>query len=179
MTKFSKMNYNIYQLLDDFEINPVLNSDLNSEIKVRLRTIEKEIVKEFLKKQEGKLGIKNLGNEIRYNSILKKEFNNSINKKVIVKMTENRRSFIKVFLSNWFVHDNSEIYYLILESSFGNDSRIVDSSFIRINEIREELKEFNSFFRKTTIGPKIYFIELKGLSDHHIIDNEGYSILQK
>lgn len=173
------MNYNIYQLSDDFEIKPVLNSDLDTEIEQRLSTIEKEIVKEYLKKQEGKLGIKNLGNEIRYNAILKKEFNNSINNKVIVKMTENRRSFIKVFLSNWFIYDNSEIYYFILESSFGNESRIVDSSFIRINEIREELKEFYSFFRKTTMGPKVFFIEIKGLSDYHIIDNEGYSLLQK
>lgn len=173
------MNYNLYNLSDNFEINPILNSDLDSEIKERLKSIEKEIINEYLNKQEGKLGIKNLGNEIRYNSILKKEFNNSINSKVIVKMTENRRSFIKVFLSNWFIHDNSEIYYFILESSFGNESRIVDSSFIRINEIKEELKEFYSFFRKTTMGPKVFFIELKGLSAHHIIDNEGYSVLQK
>ena len=124
MTKFSKMNYNIYKLSDKFEINPVLNSNLDSEIKERLSTIEKEIVEEYLKKQKGKLGIKNIGNEIRYNSILKKEFNNLINSKVIIKMTENKRSFIKVFLSNWFYFDNFEIYYFILESSFGNESRI-------------------------------------------------------
>ena len=173
------MYYNLYNLSDNFEINPILNSDLDSEIKERLKFIEKEIIKEYLIKQEGKLGIKNLGNEIRYNSILRKEFNNSKNNKSIVKMTENRRSFIKVFLNNWFIHDNSEIYYFILENSFGNASRIVDSSFIRINEINEELKEFYSFFRKTTIGPKIFFIELKGLSDHHIIDNKGYSFIQK
>ena len=116
MIKFSKMKYNIYQLSDDFEITPVLNSDLDSEIDNRLRTIEKEIIEEYLKKQDGKLGIKNLGNEMRYNSILKKEFSNSINSKVIIKMTENRRSFINVFLSNWFNYDNSELYYFILFS---------------------------------------------------------------
>ena len=147
------MNYNTYELSDNFEIKPLFNSDLDSEIIKRLTTIENEIIKEYKKKQKGKLGIKNLGNEIRYNSTLKEVFNTLINNKIIVKMTENRRSFIKVFLNNWFSHNNSEIYYLILESSFGNESRMVDSSFIRINEIREELKEFNFYFRKTTIGP--------------------------
>ena len=86
------MYYNLYNLSDNFEINPILNSDLDSEIKERLKSIEKEIIKEYLIKQEGKLGIKNLGNEIRYNSILRKEFNNSKNNKLIVKMTDSEVS---------------------------------------------------------------------------------------
>ena len=173
------MNYNTYSLSENFEVKPILTSDLDSEVEERLKTIEQEIIKEFLNKQEGRLGIKNLGNEIRYNTTLKEEFNSLKNNKTIIKMTENRRSFIKVFLNNWITHNRSEIYYFILESSFGNESRIVDGSFIRINEIKEELKEFYSFFKKNTVGPKVFFIELKGLSRHHIIDNEGYSILQK
>jgi hypothetical protein len=172
------MKFNTYELLDSFQITQIENSELKKEIEKRFKTIEQEIILEYLKKQEGKLGIKNLGNEIRYNSILKSEFKTTKNNKVIIKMTENRRSFIKVFLDNWIYHNNKDIYYFILEKTFGNDSKIVDNSFISINEVKEELLKFYSYFKKTNIGPKVYFIELKGFNDYNVIDNEGYSFLQ-
>ncbi len=168
----------MYMLSDDFQTVQLLRKDFESEITERLTVIEKEITQEYLKKQEGKLGIKNLGNEIRYNSTLKTEFTTLKNNKLIIKMTENRRSFIKVFLDNWIAHNSSELYYFILESSFGNESKIVDGSFIRMNEINEELRKFFSFFKKTTPGPKVHFIEMKGFTKYHIIDNEGFTCIQ-
>tara|TARA_R110001632_G_scaffold51236_2_gene127431 strand:- start:3078 stop:3605 length:528 start_codon:yes stop_codon:yes gene_type:complete len=172
------MKYNIYTLSNDYKIDQLPSNELNSEIADRLTVIEKEIVMEYLKKQKGKLGIKKLGNEIRYNSILKNEFNTQKNNKIIIKMTENRRAFIKVFLDNWVSHNTSDIYYFILENTFGGESNLVDASFIRKNEINEELTKFFSYFRKTTTGPRVFFIEMKGLSKYHIIENEGFSYLQ-
>ena len=172
------MKFNIYKLTDDFKIDQLLEEELDLQIEKRLTIIENEITNEYIRKQEGKLGIKNLGNEIRYNQVLKNQFNTLINNQTIIKMTENRRSFIKVFLDNWITHNSSEIYFFILENTFGSESNIVDASFIRINEINDELSKFNSYFKKTTSGPNVYFIEFKGFSRYHIIDNEGFTLLQ-
>jgi hypothetical protein len=172
------MRYNIYNLTEDFNIVKGLSNDLDDSIKDRLDIIQNQITLEYLKKQEGKLGIKNLGNEIRFNKILKNEFNILKDNKIIVKMTENRRSFIKVFIDNWINNNTSEIYYFILEDGFGNTSNIVDGSFIRINEIKEELLSFYNYFQKITFGPKISFIEVKEFNKYHLIDNEGYTRIQ-
>lgn len=173
------MKINIYKLTEDFDLVGLSNNKLDSQIFERLGIIENEITGEYLKKQLGKLGIKTLGNEIRYNPILKAQFNSLENNKTIIKMTENRRSFIKVFLDNWITYNSSEIYYLILENTFGRESNIVDGSFIRIQEIKDELQKFHSYFKKTTSGPGLTFIEVTGFTDYHIIENEGYSYLQK
>ena len=173
------MKYNLYNLTDDFDIVPNDLNKLDVSINDRIKIIQDQIVQEYLKKQEGKIGIKNLGNEIRYNKTLQNEFNSLKNNKIIVKMTENRRSFIKVFIDNWIQYNTSEIYYFILESEFGCSSNIVDKSFIRINEIKEELTKFHDFFHKTTFGPKISFIEIKGLDNYHFIDNDGFILIQK
>ena len=173
------MNYNLYLLKDNFEVIPKNDFDLNSEIKRSLDIIDKEIVSEFLKKQEGKIGIKNLGNEIRYNKSLKAEFKSLKKDKIIIKITENRRSFIKIFIDNWIDYNEKEIYYFILESTFGVSSKIVDGSFIRINDIKEELSRFHNYFSQSTIGPKVYFIEMKGFKNYIVIDNNGYTRLQQ
>ena len=173
------MKYNLYSLLDDFSIANISVDALDTSIKERLLIIEKEIILEFLKKQKGKLGIRNLGNELRYNKILKEQFNYKNNDKLIIKLTENRRAFIKVFIDNWIDNNNNkEIYFFILEGEFGIASNMVDNSFIRINEIREELSNFNNYFKKTTFGPKIKFIEVKGFEKYNLIDNEGYTQIQ-
>ena len=79
------MKYNTYKLTTDQGIEQYPFDELAPQIIDTLSVIEKEIVNEYLKKQAGKLGIKNLGNEIRYNPILKNEFNNVKNNKIIIK----------------------------------------------------------------------------------------------
>lgn len=172
------MIFNLYELTNDFKLEVLPNYELDNSIKKRLNIIENQITAEFIKKQEGKIGIKNLGNELRYNSVLKKEFNDCKDNRLIVKLTENRRSFIKVFIDNWVENNDKEIYFLIFEDAFGNSSNIVDNSFIRINEIVEELSCFNKYFRKTTLGPIVKFIEMKDFENYYLIDNIGYTSLQ-
>lgn len=171
------MIFNLYELTSEFKIEPFPNNELDNSIINRLNIIENQITSEFIKKQNGKLGIKNLGNELRYNTVLKKEFNCKDNK-LIVKLTENRRSFIKIFIDNWVEYNDKEIFFLIFEDTFGNSSNIVDNSFIRIIEIAEELSCFNNYFRKTSHGPTVKFIEMKGFDKYHLIDNIGYTSLQ-
>ena len=173
------MRYNAYI----FDLNTskiqISEGDLPSHIKDDLNVIETEITSEYIKKQDGKLGIKTLGNEIRYNDVLKSIFSTSKNDNVIIKLTENRRSFIKVFLDNWKKHINNNIYFLILDNEFGNLSNIVDKSFIRISEIEEELEGFFKFFSPKNQSPNIFFIEIKGFDKYNIISQKGYSQLFK
>lgn len=171
------MYVNLYQLnlSPVFEIIKKDPNQIPRDISSRLSLIENEIIKEYEIKQEGKIGIRTLGNEIRYNSNLKEEFSRLKNGKTIIKLTENRRSFIKVFLDNWIEHKEDEIFFLILEDHFGITSNLVDSSFIRIEEITDELDVFFRNFEKRNKGPKIYFIEIKGFSGYNINRVDDYS----
>ena len=66
------MIYNLYQtLFDQSEVLIKVDNQLNNILKQKLFFIEEEIAKEFLSKQKGRIGIKSLGNEIRYNKLVK------------------------------------------------------------------------------------------------------------
>lgn len=173
------MKFNLYRLDAEFNLVNEDQSTLNIDIKKRLETIESEIIDEYLRAQQGKLGIKKLGNEIRYNPVLKEEFNSLKEGKVIFKMTENKRAFIKVFIDNWIDFSKDQIFYFVLENQFGTTSKLVDNSFIRLNDIREELSRFYKHFKPTNSGPQIFIVEMKGFSDYYIVDNEGYSSIHK
>ena len=141
--------------------------------------LESEIVNEYLKKQVGKIGIKTLGNEMRYNIILKSIFSNVFDGMVIIKTTENRRAFIKNFLENYVQFYNETIYFFVLENDFGCDSNLVDNSFIRVKEIVDELSVFFEYFNPIMDFPKIKIIEMKGFEDYFIETIDGFSRLQK
>jgi hypothetical protein len=169
------MKINLFNLKNDFTINRLNESDLDNKIYERLLIIENQILKEFLLKQEGKVGIKNLGNEIRYNKVLKSEFSNLKDNQLIIKLTENRRSFIKVFLDNWIENKHSELYFLILEGEFGRNSNIVDKTFISINEVQDELSTFIKYFKPNNLVPSIFFVEFKGFENYNLINMSGYT----
>ena len=160
------MKYNLYTLiLSDSNIKKVNAIDLEQDIKIKLKKIETEIIQEYLKKQEARTGIRTLGNEIKGNKIIHSQFSEE-NNNLLIKMTENRRSFINVFLDNIISNYNHNLYFLILEKNFGNTSRLVDRSFPDINFIRNTLnKFFDNFNTKNKIN-NIFFIELKGFNDY-------------
>lgn len=173
------MEYNIYKLSDDFVLLDKQHDEVGSYVHDKLKILEDQLVHEYLKKQKGKLGIKNLGNEIRRNTILKTLFSSSTHNSIFIKMTENKRSFLNVFLNKWKEFNTSILYYIILENDFGRNSQIVDASFIRIKDINVELSSFSNFFGKKTHGPDVYFIEIKGFSNHIIVDKQGFSSIIK
>lgn len=151
---------------------------LSEEVSIKLNLIEKEIIREYLNKQEDSIGIEKLGNEIRYNDVLKKTFNTSFEDSVIVKLTENRRSFVKIFIDSLNDFHPKNIYFFILENDFGINSKLVDPSFLRINEAKEELNKIFSFFEPNFGLDRIKFIEMKGFDNYRIElieEGRGYS----
>ena len=68
------MKFNLYNLNYDKTIvfTDIIDSSFeNKELILKLNSIEHVIIHEFLKKQNGKIGVKTLGNELRYNPTLK------------------------------------------------------------------------------------------------------------
>lgn len=153
------MNWNTNVTVEQLE-----KSLLPIEVKEKIDILEDEIGKEFFKKQHEKLGIKSLGNEIRYNEIISCLFNNVSNNIVLIKLTENKRAFIKNFVDVAIKYANNEVYLFILENEFGINSRLVDKSFIRIDELLAELQSFFSVFSLIHKNLQITIIELKGFT---------------
>ena len=161
------MKYNLYTLTKDSSIQKIEPKDLEESIKTKLDKIQIEIVAEYKKKQEGRTGIRSLGNEIRNNKIIKNIFSEE-NKNVLIKMTENRRSFIKVFIENVCNQKGENLFFLILERGFGNVSNLVDKSFADISDIKKTLSLFFKYFKSKDNLKNVYFIEITSFNGYHI-----------
>ena len=84
---------------EDGTLNKKDKSIESVTLKASLNIIQSEIVKEYTQKSEGRFGIKSLGNELRSNDTFCAQFDEKRDFGVLVKMTENQRSFMRVFLS--------------------------------------------------------------------------------
>jgi hypothetical protein len=174
------MNFKLYKLEGDLSINQIENNVIDHEILDRLNQIEEEIIKEYLKKQTGVVGVKKLGNEIRYNEVISDNFSSVSNRKTIEKFTENKRSFLKLFVDLWKRVDIDDIYLYILDSNFGRKSNMVDNSFITISDMKNQLKEFSNYFKPIKPGPNILILEILGFSEYKLFKKEGgYSVIIK
>lgn len=175
------MKANVYRINNDTgqaELDQIELDKGFQELSNDLHVIEKEIISEYLSKQKDNIGIKNLGNELRYNMSLKKLFNNRSKEFVIVKLTENRRSFVKILIDAINDFQPKDIFFFILENDFGMNSKLVDSSFIRKDEITEELNKIINFFEPKFELSKLYVIEMKGFKNYRvevIEEGTGYS----
>ncbi|MAW30808.1 MAG: hypothetical protein CMD15_02745 [Flavobacteriales bacterium] len=153
------MKYNLYTLTKDSSIQKIESEDLEESIKIKLEKIQIEIIAEYKRKQEGRIGIRSLGKEIRQNKIIKNIFSKE-DKNVLIKMTENRRSFIKVFIENLYNQNDKSLFYMILQRDFGNKSNLVDKSFADISDIRKNLSLFFKYFNSKNNLTNIFFIEI-------------------
>ena len=176
------MIYNLYQtLFDQSEVLIKVDNQLNNILKQKLFFIEEEIAKEFLSKQKGRIGIKSLGNEIRYNKLVKNILKKTYEEEgVLIKMTENKRSFLNVFFSSLYAHPKKNIYFLIFSRVFGEKSKLVDKSFADITHITNQLRMVSKSFKLTDLKRKIFFIEIEDFSNYYFesIENK-YSKIHK
>jgi hypothetical protein len=164
------MKYNLYRLTKDSSIQKIESQDLEESIKIKLDKIQIEIIAEYKRKQEGRTGIRGLGNEIRQNKIIKNIFSEKNQKNRLIKMTENKRSFIKVFIENSYNQNNKSLFYMILQRDFGNKSNLVDKSFADISDIEKSLSLFFKYFNSKNNLNNIFFIEINAF--------EGYDFEQ-
>ena len=161
------MKHNIYQCIfkEGFELKKI-NKTLSVNLKSRLNVIEMEIINEFFKKQKGKIGIRTLGNEIRYNKLIQNQMGETQNNEVLLKMTEHHRSFLFFFCDKLVEFLNENIYFLILSKEFGKSSHIVDLSFPGVNEITEQLSNLATNFNLKK-NRNILFIEIESFEKYY------------
>lgn len=169
------MIYNLFKL-NNSVIVPISNSLLPISINDRLKIIEENIIENYLLEQKNMVGIKGLGNKIRYSTIIKNQLDKIDNgNNILIKMTENRRAFKHILIDSIYKFNNSNIFFLVLEKEFGKESKLVDNSFININEIIEEVSNFFQFFEPKINLPAIHFIEFSGFDKYRIQMIDGYS----
>lgn len=162
--KFSKQNLEMIERTDN----------LTNQI---LEKIESNLIKEYLLEQKRNFGVNKIGGRIRKNRELIEIFKNNSNN-YFVKMTENQRSFMKVFIDSVIKCKNNRIDFVVLGKNFGSQSKLVDPSFITINNVNKNLVEFfeNFNFLKEI---DIYFHELVKFDGYFLEVHEKYSKIIK
>lgn len=170
------MKYNVYNLTfnNDWRIEPFVNRNLPPHLANNLLVIEREIIKEFLEAQKNKVGIKSLGYELQSNKVLIELFTNNDQNYSIVKATENKRAFFKLFINSISNNAEKDIYFFILQRSFGLNSKLVDRSFIHLDQIKKDLDLFFTSFRLLRPTQRIVFIEFTGFNDYFVESIDDY-----
>lgn len=171
--------FKYYKLTTTLDIVEINESEFPKSIITTINQLVQCIKEEYLKKQEGKIGIKNLGNEIRYNKQIKKILKEPAGNIQLIKLTENKRSFIKVFIDNCYLIDTKSLVYFILEEEFGKRSQLVDKTFASIKDIQNELLNFFNVFIPRKSIETIYFAEFCGFDGYFIEEFEGYTKMVK
>lgn len=161
----------------DREIKSLKNQILPETIKERINIFSNEIINEYTTKQIGIKGVKSLGNEIRYNDTINNQVFISRDKISLVKITGNRKDFLKDFLNA--LHYNHTVFYLLFESSFVRLSSIVDRTSTSIENIEDDLK---LLFSHVSLNKsiKFYFLEFCYLKNFTFSsDGEGFKKIKK
>ena len=150
------------------------DSILSEAERNRLTDIEGRIIELYLKKQEGKIGIKSLGNAMRSDKLLAPLFSPSAPDNFNVKkLTENRRSYLKVLLDT--LHDFLPLrnIFVILDASFGKETQLVDSSFLTVAALQDELEKVSKVFKPNFETDGVFFAELHEFSGYGIAKESG------
>jgi hypothetical protein len=171
------MKYQLYQLNSNGDLVTFPKDSSTSFLDVILLKIENEMIFEFKKKQKGKIGITNLGDELRRNKRLNEIFESPSNNRIIIKLTGNRMSFLKIFINSINEFSKLEIYFFILEGEFGKYSNLVDKTFIKVQDISRELKILYNNFKSTRPALSIYFIEMVNFENCFIENSGKYAFL--
>ena len=174
------MKYNLYRtIITDVSIDFIQSEKKNYELENTLNLIQNSIVELYKNKQEREHGIRSLGNEMRYSTALKGLLENNSLGAHIIKFTENNRYFLSKFIEVTLSTKGKEIFFLILHNDFGQESKLVDNSFIRINQVKKELKSFFNMYQPRINLPEISFIEITAFSNYFFEDRDGYNFIHK
>jgi hypothetical protein len=174
------MKYNIFSFtINSGTVNFDFVEQKSDALEELLNKIQLEIVKLYIEKQTKRSGIQKLGNEIRYSVVLNSYFENASTGFYLIKSTENSRYFVSKFIDVTISKKQEALYFFILEDQFGKESKLVDSSFIRLNQIKKELQDFFSIYHPRIVLPKIYFIEITGFTDYFFENRKGFNFIHK
>jgi hypothetical protein len=169
--------------MNDGQLIPLYRHAISEPIWNRLEIFQERIKALYLIKQDGKYGIKSLGNEIRHDSIINELFQDNTNGCILVKSTRNRSETEKLFINTiekCISEKIDEVYYIMLSPELNQKSRIFDTSSIVISHWKETLSRIDKIF-DMKFKFQFYFIEIDSLPgchfEHHPIKPEFSRII--
>lgn len=155
---------NQYRLEEGILI-PVSHNEIGREIWKKLDLFQERIKSIYLSKQEGKYGIKSLGNEIRRDSAIKNIFDETSGNSLLVKSTRNRSEIEKLHINTMMRCLTEKIdtaYYVMFSPELNAESNIFDGTSIVLDNWRESLKLINRLFHQKH-QVNFYFIEINSI----------------
>ena len=174
--KINKYTYN----WTDNNLNLITEKNCNEiNLKKELQLIESAIAELYFKKQENKIGIQNLGNEIRKNATLNKIFYHEDDNITCFKMTENKRAFLNQLIKYLLQSKINKLRIYILEKEFVRNSKLVDTTSINIIDVDTQLKKLQAIFKPRFNMIQIEFIEIFNFNNHYISSEGKYSKINK
>jgi hypothetical protein len=150
-----------------------------TNLNVLLNEIQEEIARIYVDIQNKNYGVKKIGNEMRYDEKLNYFFENTDLEYFIIKMTENKRYFLKKFIDTCSLYNQMGIFFLILEKSFGKQSKLVDNSFLTIPDVKNELATFGKIFSPQKRTPRFYFIEVVEFTNYYFSESNDFVYIHK
>lgn len=160
-------------------VNQIDSSNIPIEVSHKIKLFTDEVIREYLKKQNGKKGIKSLGNEIRYNSFINDNIFKSSSDYEIIKITGNKKDFLTDFLKSVDFSNQSPIYFFLFSKAFVRMSSIVDNTSTTIENVENYL---NLLFSKLTpnFNLNFYFLELYKIENYKFTEEyDGYKKIYK
>lgn len=155
----------LYELRGN-EIVSNYNNLIPDEVTSRLSDFNRRIAELYVEKQRGKVGIRSLGNEIRYDEFVGEIFN--LTNPLLVRATRNRSEVLNVHLSSLDIareHDISEIYYVMLSEDLNSSSAIFDKTSITLNDWKENIALLHRNFSQLG-NVSVYFIEIEQINGY-------------
>jgi hypothetical protein len=177
------MIFKIYKFSDSncFKFEQLTNLDLPKNLNTQIKIFEEEIIKEYFKKQEGRKGIKTLGNELRYNKVIQDQVFIETESNILVKITGNRKDFLKDFIFQIVENKDKKILFLLIYGeNFLKKSSIVDFTSPNLNDLTRDLNLLFSAFPGYDIGFEFYILQIIDVEGFYFItDDEGFTKIYK
>ena len=144
---------------------PVTHAKIDTETWNKIDLFQERIKSLYLSKQEGRYGIKSLGNEIRRDSAINNIFDEISGNSLLVKSTRNRSELEKLHINTMMrclTEGIETAYYVMFSPELNSESNIFDGTSIVLDNWRESLKLINRLFHQKH-QVNFYFIEIESI----------------
>jgi len=156
----------LINLKENLRISEIDSDALPSDFKRRINDFQARLTELCFEHQRNRIGIRNIGNTIRYDSEINDIFNDCF-----LKATRNNSELIQFFLASLKACNSDSIAFLYFSEDFRETSKVVDNSsistshWIQMIELLREVMEFKNLEVK-----QVYLLEILSLPNHQFIE---------
>lgn len=170
--------YNLYELnLRDLRIGSLPSGNLPKSLENNLNLFLQRLAELCLSHQQNRIGIKNIGNIIRFDKEINSFFDNNF-----VRATRNNSELLQFFLNTLKCSDSKDVCFVFFSEVFREESKLVDNSSIALKHWNEMLNTFNGLVNFNSFEKHVYLVEIFGISGYYFVkslENESFSRIVK